>query len=87
MIRPFLNNWVGIGSILQKVFFFAGLILLTSCQYQFGRGELTQQYSTISVPYVDGDLKGELTTHVIRKLSSSGVFRYVDCNGELILKI
>ncbi len=60
---------------------------LFGCQYQFGRGELSQRYATISVPYAEGDQKGELTTDVIKKLSTSGAFRYVSCGGDLILKI
>jgi hypothetical protein len=60
---------------------------LFGCQYQFGRGELSQRYATISVPYAEGDQKGELTTDVITKLSTSGALRYVSCGGDLILKI
>lgn len=87
MTNLFLNKPYGLGSILQKILFFAGALYLTSCQYQFGRGELSQSYSTLSVPYAEGDLKGELTADVVRKLSSSGAFRYVDSDGDLILKI
>lgn len=64
----------------------AGHFLL-GCQYQFGQGELSQRYATISVPYAEGDQKGELTTVVIKMLSTSGAFRYVSCGGDLILKI
>jgi hypothetical protein len=65
----------------------AGWCSLASCQYQFGRGELSQQYATISIPYVEGDSKGELTAEVIKKLSFSGALRYVNHNGDLVLKI
>jgi hypothetical protein len=64
-----------------------GWCSLTSCQYQFGQGELSQRYTTISVPYAEGDQKGELTTEVIKQLSSSGAFRYVNQGGDLTLKI
>lgn len=60
---------------------------LVGCQYQFGRGELAERYSTISIPYVEGDQKGELTTEIIKKLSASGAFRYVTNGGDLLLKI
>lgn len=66
---------------------FAGCCFLMSCQYQFGHGELSQHYTTISVPYAEGDQKGELTTEVIKKLSTSGAFRYVNGNSDLILTI
>lgn len=58
-----------------------------SCQYHFGRGELSESYSTISVPYVQGDQKGELTAEIIKKVTSSGAFRYVNEGGDLILKV
>lgn len=59
----------------------------TGCQYQFGRGELSQRYATISIPYIEGDQKGELTTDVIKQISMAGAFRYVSCGGDLVLKI
>jgi len=60
---------------------------LIGCQYQFGRGELSQRYETISVPYAEGDQKGELTTQVIKKISHSGALRYVSGGGDLVLNI
>lgn len=67
--------------------FFAGWLSLTGCQYQFGLGELSQRYATISIPYAEGDLKGDLTAEVIKNISSSGAFSYVNQGGELRLKI
>jgi len=61
--------------------------LAAGCNYQFGRGDLTQRYSTISVPYVEGDQRGDLTSEVIKKVGTSGSFRYVSCGGDLTLKI
>lgn len=61
--------------------------VIAGCQYQFGRGDLSQRYSTISVPYAEGDQRGELTTDVIKKLITSGAFRYVSSGGDLTLKI
>ncbi len=75
------SNW------LLYVLIVSGWCLLTGCHYQFGRGDLSQRYATISVPYVEGDQKGDLTTEIIRKLSTSGAFRYVNTGGDLILKI
>jgi hypothetical protein len=72
---------------LYYFFLLIGCCGLVSCQYQFGRGELSQRYSTISIPYIEGDQEGDLTTEVIKKLSSSGVFRYVNTGGDLLLKI
>jgi hypothetical protein len=60
---------------------------ITGCQYQFGHGDLSQRYTTISVPYIEGDQEGELTAYVIKNLSASGVFRYMSCGADLTLKI
>lgn len=67
-------------------FFFLSCFL-TGCSYQFGRGDLSDRYQTISVPYAEGDARGDLTTEVVRKLSSTGAFRYVNEGGDLTLKI
>ncbi len=60
---------------------------LTGCYYQFGQGELARVYHSISVPYIEGDQKGELTAEVIKQLSLSGAFHYVNESSDLILKI
>lgn len=60
---------------------------MTSCNYQFGHGELASKYSTIAVPYAEGDIDGSLTAEVVKKISTSGAFRYVVSDGELLLKI
>ncbi len=64
-----------------------GWCSLVGCHYQWGYGELSQHYSTFSVPYIDGDAKGELTAEVIKKLSTSGALRYSNDHGDLTLKI
>lgn len=72
----------------RKVFFLGFLVVcLQSCQYQFGRGELSGRYNTISIPYAEGDKKGELMAEVIKQLNFSGALRYVSCGGDLTLTI
>lgn len=75
---------IKVGTIL--CFLFVGYAVV-SCRYQFGYGDLSHCYATISIPYVEGDQKGQLTTELIEKFSTSGAFRYVSCGGDLILKI
>lgn len=73
---------------IKQIFYLLPLVyLLSGCQYQFGRGELSERYTTISVPYIEGDQRGELTTEVIKKLSTSGAFRYISQGGDLVLKV
>lgn len=64
---------------------FLGLIF-TGCHYQFGHGDLPEKYSTLSIPYVEGDGDGDLTNELISQFSSSGAFRYQTCGGALILR-
>lgn len=84
---------IGINMFLSKIKIIKGLFLilisasLTSCNYQFGRGEISQKYATISVPYVKGDQKGKLTADIIKSLGTSSAFRYVSHGGELVLKV
>jgi hypothetical protein len=59
--------------------------ILNSCQYQFGRGDLSERYSTIAIPYAEGDKEGRLTAEVIRRMSETGALRYVSSGGDLTL--
>jgi hypothetical protein len=69
------------------IFLFLMGLFLSSCHYQFGHGELSQQYSTISVPYIEGDREGDFTAEVIKRIGTSGSFRYETTGGDLILSI
>lgn len=58
------------------------------CGYQFGQGgSLPNRYSTISVPYIEGDIDGSLTAAVISDIARSGVFEFRKSDGALVLKI
>ncbi len=62
------------------------LLLLASCGYRFSQEDGVQEPArTISVPYVQGDGEGYLTSELIRQLADSGYFEYVQGDGELIL--
>ena len=61
---------------------FLFLFLLSACGYRFEGGEKI----AVSVPYVIGDHEGELTKALIRALSNTSNFRYVQEGGEWILK-
>ncbi|MBA3722351.1 MAG: hypothetical protein H0W88_08110 [Parachlamydiaceae bacterium] len=69
------------------VLYIVAMMSLAGCQYRFGYGDLTERYSTINVPYAEGDPEGELTAEVIKKISASGAFKYVPCGGDLTLSI
>ncbi|MCH9632325.1 MAG: hypothetical protein S4CHLAM6_06570 [Chlamydiae bacterium] len=44
-------------------------------------------YKTITVPYVEGDAEGQITSQVIQSLSQSGAWKYQTFDAELILKV
>lgn len=63
------------------------ILLLTGCGYRFQEESIASCYPTISVPYVQGDRDGRLTAEIIKKLSTSSTFDYVNDCGHLILCI
>ncbi len=60
---------------------------LTSCGYRFGRGGIRDCYSTISVPYVEGDDTGLMTNALVRTLSTKGGLSYLSSGAQLLLKV
>ncbi|MCH9634636.1 MAG: hypothetical protein S4CHLAM7_13890 [Chlamydiae bacterium] len=61
---------------------------LSSCGYQLtkvGHGSLKTK--TISVPYVEGDQKGDFTSTLIHNLAASGQWSYTDDEGEFTLNV
>lgn len=48
---------------------------------------LPSRYSTISVPYIEGDVDGSFTAALIRGITISGAFEYRSCGGALILYV
>ncbi len=60
------------------------LLMMSSCGYRFaGDGE----QKTVTIPYVIGDVEGQLTNALIRQISSTSQFRYHPSHGQLILKV
>lgn len=70
-----------------SVLFLCGLtaVLVTACGYQLGYQGLTQQYATLSLPYVEGDSDGSLTASIAHQVAISGAFQYQVDGGEVIL--
>lgn len=61
-------------------------LCLTSCGYRLGSGVLST-YQTIDIPYITGDITGLYTAALIREVSYSSPFSYVNHNGDLTLRI
>lgn len=60
-------------------------VLLTSCGYHMGYQGLSQQYTTLSLPYVEGDSDGSLTSAIAHQVAISGSFQYCVDGGQVIL--
>lgn len=63
------------------------LILLTGCGYRFGGGGNEPAFKTISIPFVEGDTNGNLTSSIIQELSESGGYTYSRQGGDFELCI
>ncbi len=59
-------------------------ISLTSCGYHTAASD---DKTTISVPYVEGDNQGQFTAEIIRQLTYSDVYDFVKQDGDLVLKV
>ncbi|MBA3815094.1 MAG: hypothetical protein H0X29_00950 [Parachlamydiaceae bacterium] len=66
----------------------SGAILFSCCGYHFNDNSgLAAKYTSISVPYVEGDLDGSLTAAIIHEFVRSGSFEYRRTGGALVLKV
>ena len=61
-------------------------LLMTGCGYRFAVQPSQDDQPSISVPYVEGDLDGQLTTALIREIAHSGKYRYVTEGGRYELR-
>ena len=59
---------------------------LSGCGYRFD-GARASNAETISVPYVVGDPEGMLTDELVRQLSASGRYRFVQGEGKYTLNV
>jgi len=78
----FFSSRRAANNILRLICF---LPILTGCGYHVGQQNAFSDYKTISVPYVEGDLDGDLTAAIVKAISSSGSFEYRLHDGALLL--
>ncbi|MBS4167392.1 hypothetical protein [Parachlamydia sp. AcF125] len=62
------------------------LLFLAGCGYRLAAGPGSSG-KTISVPYVQGDRDGSLTSAIVRELCNSGCYQYATDQGELSLLV
>lgn len=60
---------------------------LGGCGYTVGGGRSALSGRSISIPYVEGDRFGSLTSALIKQLSGRAGLRYTPCGGDLLLKV
>ncbi len=63
------------------------LLLLASCGYHFEDETVATRYSTVSVPFVEGDWDGNLTAAIVEQIGRTGCYTYQHGEGALILKV
>jgi hypothetical protein len=56
----------------------------SSCGYHTAASD---DKTTISVPYVEGDAEGQLTAELIRQLTNSDLYTFVKKDGDFCLKV
>ena len=61
-------------------------LTLSGCGYRLGSGDIIRPYSTISIPYIQGDVSGDFTAALVRQVTVTTPLRYVDCGGDLLLQ-
>lgn len=57
---------------------------LTSCGY---RAASSENKTTLSIPYVKGDLQGQFTAELVRQVANFGMYDYVKKDGDLTLQV
>jgi hypothetical protein len=63
------------------------LFLCTACGYHFEDETFAPRYSTISVPFVQGDWDGNLTAAIVEQIGRTGCYRYQSSGGALTLQV
>jgi hypothetical protein len=57
---------------------------VSSCGYHTASSD---DKTTVSIPYVEGDAQGQLTSELIRQITNSNLYRFVKSNGDLCLQV
>lgn len=60
---------------------------LSSCGYTFSGGRIVFADKSISIPYVEGDRFGSLTSALVKQLTGRAGLRYAPSGGDLLLKV
>lgn len=58
-----------------------------SCGYRFQEDKSTEKVVTISIPYIKGDIEGQLNMELVRVLSSDPHFEYRQNGGMVVLEV
>ncbi|HEX2580192.1 MAG TPA: LPS assembly lipoprotein LptE [Rhabdochlamydiaceae bacterium] len=67
-----------------KSLLLASLLVFSSCGYHTVSSD---DKTTISIPYVEGDAQGQLTSELIRQVTNSNLYRFVKSDGEVCLRV
>lgn len=63
------------------------LLLFSGCGWHTGEGDLIRGYSTVSVPFAEGDWRGAFTRALIEKIATETALNVVNCGGDLQVNV
>lgn len=71
---------------MRKIFFLFVFLVFSSCSYKYN---LQNEFEgkSINIPYVEGDIDGQLTEALVYHLSASGLFEYKHGSSDYKLQV
>jgi hypothetical protein len=73
--------------VRRLCFLFLCIVLFTACGYRVGRGGSLVSYSTVCIPYVQGDDTGLFTDAIIHTVVAKTNLNYCSQGADLTLKV
>lgn len=71
----------------KRFLYYCSFLLLAGCGYHIGEQRECLRESSLSIPYVEQDIDGQLTDELVKAFSASGVFTYRPSCGALELSV
>lgn len=89
--RQMFTNLIQVGSKtirqLGRFILLSAVLSSFGCGYRWGQNSTLAPYQSISVPYIEGDWNGELTSELVSQISQMGTLRYCSEGGALRLQV
>ncbi len=73
--------------MINNILFALIFAFFSSCSYRLADSTDADKKLTVSIPYVQGDYDGTLTSQLVETLQNAGGFQYVNEGGALLLHV